>query len=285
MEPKIIRKSILLSIVLVVGAFFIIGSMGGGTGGSSAPKPTQIDTSKMSDAKKAELSALQKKKDELESEIIVLNDKIWESTRSTAQKWQPEDGIFNLITDPGGFLKGQKADQAATANKVKKSDAIVELKHVESQIDKIANESKKNCFPGETKILLSSGEYKDISMINIGDRIMAYDIAKDRLVDSFVKHVYVDDNNHYYIINEGIRATAYERFLSKKGCKKIRDLTVGDEIFNGNGYETVRNIKKVNADLKVFNLNINSSHNFFVSNNGRDTNLLVHNSSGGGGGK
>jgi len=122
-------------------------------------------------------------------------------------------------------------------------------------------ESKKSCFPKETKILLSNGQSVTIDSINPNDEVMIYDIAKNEIGSSTVREVYVSDNNHVYIINDALSATAYERFLTReRGWLKIRDIKLGDAIFNGNTYETVSSITKVLKNQAVYNLNIDSTH-------------------------
>jgi hypothetical protein len=167
--------------------------------------------------------------------------------------------------------------------RIELSDIDKKIKSTQGQIDYETQQSNKSCFPEETKVLLASNEYKPISAVKVGDSVLTYDIGKDAITSSPVKHIFISDNNHYYLLNGKIRATAYERFLTGKGWKKIRDLSVGDNIFNGNSYEPVTSIEMKEIDQTVYNLNIESSHNFFVSVDGEEP-LLVHNSGGGGGG-
>ncbi len=159
-----------------------------------------------------------------------------------------------------------------------------ELAVIENEIDRLKNEAKKTCFNADTQILLANGKSKKISEIKINDEVMIYDIAKDKISSDRVKEIYVSDNNHMYVINRDIMATAYERFLTKrKGWLKIRDLKVGDEIFDGNSFQKIDSIYKIKKIQKVYNLNISSKHNFFASNSGKEF-FLIHNCSGGSGG-
>ena len=153
---------------------------------------------------------------------------------------------------------------------------------IESDINKLKAESTKTCFPKSVKILLADGSNKEISKIKKDDLVMVYDVGKDEISASKVKKVYISDNNHMYIINSSINATAYERFLTEDhGWMKIRDLKVGDRVFDGNSYEKIVRIDKILKKQKVYNLNILSKHNFFVSSNGNKY-FLIHNCSGGG---
>jgi hypothetical protein len=98
-----------------------------------------------------------------------------------------------------------------------------------------------------------------------------------------VMEIFTTENNHYYQVNERVAATAYERFLTRRGWRKVRDLTFQDEVFNGNSFEKVSSLDKTTTALTVYNLRIDTAHNFFVSNDG-EAFLLVHNTGGGGGG-
>ena len=167
--------------------------------------------------------------------------------------------------------------------RIELSDIDKEIVTTQGQIDYETQQVNKSCFPEETQVLLANNEYKPISAIKVGDSVLTYDIGKDAITSSPVKQIFISDNNHYYMINGKIQATAYERLLTSKGWKKIRDLEIGETVFNGNFYEPVTSVDLKEVDLTVYNLNIESSHNFFVSLDGESP-LLVHNSGGGGGG-
>ncbi len=157
------------------------------------------------------------------------------------------------------------------------------IAELQRNIDYRENTTQQSCFPAETLVLMADGSYKKISGISVGDALTTYDIATERIEQSYVKQVFTDENNHYFSLNEKIYATGHERFLTRNGWQKIRDLRIGDEVFNGNTYEPVVNLEKKEVELEVYNLNIEKSHNFFVSLDGMAP-FLVHNSSGGDGG-
>lgn len=156
---------------------------------------------------------------------------------------------------------------------------------LDRQMDKILNESNQSCFPKDTLVMLNDGTQKPIQNVNIGDEVMVYDIGKDTISSSKVMKKFVSPNNHMYVINKSINATAYERFLTLDGWKKIREIEAGqDFIFDGNGYVEVESIHKENKNLTVYNLNIDTAHNFFVTPQDGSRIYLIHNSGGGGGG-
>jgi hypothetical protein len=150
-------------------------------------------------------------------------------------------------------------------------------------ITTIKKESEQSCFPETTQVLLSNGNFKSIDTIQNGDEVMVYDIAKDRLDSSIVTQTLKSQNNHYYTINNSLKATAYERFLTDSGWKRAWEIEPNDTIFTGNSYESVQTKSKIHGDLDVYNLTVANSHNFFVSQDGHNI-LLVHNHGGGGGG-
>ncbi len=154
---------------------------------------------------------------------------------------------------------------------------------VEQEMEKMLNESTKTCFPKNTKIVMFDGSLKEIDTIKKGDKVMIYSITNDTIGESSVNKKFTSTNNHLYIINNSIKTTAYERFLTQDGWKRAYDITVGDTIFNGNSYVDVDSVYKVKKDLTVYNLNIKSTHNFFVSFGHDDEWFLIHNCGGEGG--
>jgi hypothetical protein len=189
--------------------------------------------------------------------------------------------IQSIYEDPHIFIQNKQWEREFAVNEIVEKQR--ELGRINSKMDQVLEEAAKSCFPASTTILMDGGGIKQIAEIKIGDVVMVYDIATDTMSTAPVKKLYTDDNNHYYTVNEEVKATAYERFLTRRGWRKIRDLSLQDEIFNGNDFEKVSSLDKTAADLKVYNMQIDTAHNFFVSSDGQNF-LLVHNSGGGGGG-
>jgi len=166
---------------------------------------------------------------------------------------------------------------------IKINQAANKRDSIQAKMDAILAESTKTCFPKNTKVVMFDGSLKDIDTIVKGDKVMIYDIANDVISESTVNKKFINTNNHLYIINDNIKTTSYERFLTKDGWKRTHDLSTKDSIFNGNSFVKVDSIYKVKKDLTVYNLNINSTHNFFVSSKNNDEWFLIHNCGGGGG--
>eukprot|EP01156_Anaeramoeba_ignava_P014676 Anaeramoba_ignava/a609962_9.p1 GENE.a609962_9~~a609962_9.p1 ORF type:complete len:328 (-),score=21.19 a609962_9:816-1799(-) len=158
---------------------------------------------------------------------------------------------------------------------------------LDGEMDKIVDEVEKACFPEDTLIVMADGTKKSISEVKVGESVMIYDIGNDLISSSTINKKFVTPNNHLYILNGSIKATAYERFLTLKGWKKIRELTSSDKVFDGNSYVAVKSLTKMEKEMDVYNLNINSTHNFFVARKDKNELFLIHNTSGGsdGGGK
>jgi hypothetical protein len=285
-----IKKFILVSAVVGSGIFFLVGSMPGHNIATiDPPKVDYIYTENLSLAKQEEVKKL--KKEELEIKIAQRENASLTS-RLIAQREQALEKAMKdkKRIDPYTSIESAKKHKiyVAACEKVQESNdeasnLTSKLSRVQSQLNKLAKESRVSCFPKDTQVMMSDGTYKYISELKQGDALTVYDIGKDTITESTVNKVFVDENNHYYVINDSIKATAYERFLTSHGWETIKTLQVGDKIFNGNSYVDVSSVEKIHIKDTVYNLNINENHNFFVSYDGKDA-LLVHNSGGGGGG-
>jgi hypothetical protein len=287
---KKVRKALLLSAVFGSGMFFLLGSMPGHNIATiDPPKVSHIYTENLSLAKQEEVKQL--KRQEIDLKIAtrknnqLTNRLIYEKERTLEECMKEKKKVNPYVSLEEG-VKHKK--YVAATKKVQDSNdeasrIDMELQRVQSKLNKLAEESRTSCFPKDTQVLLSNGTYKYISDLKQGDKLTVYDIAQDAITESTVNKVFIDENNHYYVINNSLKATAYERFLTTHGWETIKTLQVGDKIFNGNSYIEVSSIEKIHIDDKVYNLNINDNHNFFVSYDGKNS-LLVHNSGGGGGG-
>lgn len=189
--------------------------------------------------------------------------------------------LQSVYESPHIFIQNKQWEREFAVNEIVEKQR--ELRKINQKIDEVLNESTKGCFPADTAILMGDGGLKPIDEIRIGDRVMVYDIGRDELAVAPVDQLFASDNNHYYRVNGSVAATAYERFLTRQGWRKVRDLTAQDEIYDGNGFTRVESLEKTTTDLTVYNLRVDSAHNFFVSNDG-DSFLLVHNTGGGGDG-
>ncbi len=139
------------------------------------------------------------------------------------------------------------------------------------------------CFTPETKILMADGSLKNISDVVVGDILKSYNEETGRLVATNVVKTYKFNQNHYYLINKGIKITAKHRFLTDSGWKRACDLKVSDKIKSQGKFIEVGSIDLIAPlDIKVYNLEVDKHHSFLVSD-GVDP-YVVHNSCGGGDG-
>jgi Pretoxin HINT domain len=166
--------------------------------------------------------------------------------------------------------------------------ALNDISRREKRIDEL--ESKKaailrqetaSCFPDDTFIQTKEGKLKPIMQVKAGDMVMAFDIGTQTNVSRRVLETYQGTNNHYYLINGAVKATAYERFLTTNGWKKVIHLKKGDIIQTNQGFEIIDSLSVENGILEVYNLQVEESHTFYVVGHG-DKLYIVHNSSEGG---
>jgi hypothetical protein len=156
------------------------------------------------------------------------------------------------------------------------------IKKLTSEKAAILNQATPSCFPGETFIQTKNGKLKPIRQIKAGDMVMAFDIGTQTNVPRKVLDTYKDNNNHYYLINGSVKATAYERFLTPNGWKQVMHLKKGDTVQTNQGMETIDSLIIKNGVLEVYNLQVEESHTFYVAGHGGKL-YIVHNygSSGG----
>ena len=286
------RFSILKVLVLfAVGVFFLLGS--GGGGGPSTEKKKEHQPWELSADKRKEYDTLKKKRDYAQKVRDRRYIEYWNEREEKVGLHQAadEESVFNQNLEVGEYKpygRGRGSNmvwQPRGTDKLHHEISKIDknIQQIDKQIDDLFKENKHTCFPPDTLVLMEDYSHKAIKDIKIGDRVVVYGIAKDTMETSVVKDITISKNNHFYQINNAVKATAYERFFTGDGWKKIRELQVGDTIFNGNGFEEITSITKEEVDATVYNLTISESHNFFVSHDGKSS-MLVHNSSGGHGG-
>lgn len=139
------------------------------------------------------------------------------------------------------------------------------------------------CFPGDAKVVMEDGSTRMFSDIRPGDMVMTYDIGYDSLIAKPVLEVYTFDSNHLYTINGHFTTTGGERLLTQDGWKQVNNLEVGDKVLMGQDMVDVESIDYQSADLKVYNLHVAETHNFYVATEDYGS-YLVHNCGGNGGG-
>jgi len=143
------------------------------------------------------------------------------------------------------------------------------------------------CFPPGTKITMADGTCKNIEDIRIGERVMSYEIANNRLT-SWTVRMLGDPIHPVFNINDGlIQATVDHPLRIKKQCgqlgwgvldtvkgkystrlkEDVLAIKVGDQLFTEDGRWV--EVVKINIDPKpVQTYNIMSysgRHNYFAN--------------------
>lgn len=260
-----LKRWLLLALVFSFGSLLIMGCLPG-MYGPPVKKPTTIEKTNDSGLSPTQKHRVDELMDKREALVIKREGKYDELTTLV------NSGSKNPLVGMRIDKLTQRIDKLTS-----------QIQATNDQITTIRQEAQQSCFPKNTKIMLSDGSFKTIDTIQKGDSVMVYDIAKDRLDSSIVTDTLKSQNNHYYIFNDSLKATAYERFFTTNGWKRAWEIEPNDAIFTGNSYESVRTKSKIHGNLDVYNLTVANSHNFFVSQDGHNI-LLVHNHGGGGGG-
>ncbi len=139
------------------------------------------------------------------------------------------------------------------------------------------------CFPADAIVLMEDGSTRRITDLRPGDMVMTYDIGYDTVDSRPVIEIYAFDSDHLYTINNHLMTTGGERLLTNSGWKEVNRLRVGEFVLMDQDMVEIININYKAVKLKVYNLHVADTHNFYVST--KDSgNYLVHNSCGGGGG-
>lgn len=157
-----------------------------------------------------------------------------------------------------------------------------QLSGLEKEKQRILNESM-GCFPPETLVLLEDGSTKAFAKVSTGDRVMTYDIGRDRMIGKPVVNLYAVKANHLYSINDDFKTTGGERLLTRKGWKTVRNLKNGDTVYGNGRMITIEDIRVDRVDSRVVNMEVADTHNFYIQTAEGST-YLVHNTSGGDGG-
>ena len=79
------------------------------------------------------------------------------------------------------------------------------------------------------------------------------------------------------LLNDNLKVTGTHPFaVGNDVWKEAAELKVGDKVL-GNSHIKIKSIKKVEKAVQVFNLTVNGTHNYFVSDEDEKEVFLVHN--------
>ncbi len=148
--------------------------------------------------------------------------------------------------------------------------------------DKALSQSA-GCFPADAMVLMQDGSTRKFADIKAGDMVMTYNIGYDTVESRPVLEIYRFDSDHLYTINNHLMTTGGERLLTKNGWKEVNRLKVGEFVLMDQEMVEITTINYQAVNLKVYNLHVADTHNFYASTKDSGS-YLVHNSCGGGGG-
>jgi hypothetical protein len=126
------------------------------------------------------------------------------------------------------------------------------------------------CFLAGTKITTKEG-MKSIEQIEVGDKVTSFDAISGKLKYAQVLKTFVHDSDNYLIINGKLKVTPNHPIYSGGKWISAGELRGGDVLVTLEGDETVNSVKTVEEKNKVYNLEVDGTHNYFAEG------VLVHN--------
>ncbi|MFH1101346.1 MAG: triple tyrosine motif-containing protein [Methanobacteriota archaeon] len=132
------------------------------------------------------------------------------------------------------------------------------------------------CFVAGTPIIMSDGLTKNIEDVIVGERVLAYDEASQRVrvapVTEVFHHMPVEMGSYYLVINDDLRVTRNHPLYVNGEWKTAEDVQIGDLLFSVNGVDIpVTSIGKICEQVATYNLEIGMYHTYFADD------VLVHN--------
>ncbi len=135
---------------------------------------------------------------------------------------------------------------------------------------------KGGCFTGETKILMSNGDYKFIKDIKAGDKILT---KKDKESSQYIEGNVNSTVSHYVpgylLINQNLEVTPEHVVLVNGLWNTAGNIKVGDYMMNRDGSKIkVNSIQEVEEPTWVYNFEVDQYHTYLANN------YYVHNDKG-----
>lgn len=182
--------------------------------------------------------------------------------------------------DLGGYADVSPLEYTMTENDiVRNKKAIGSLKKQK----KALTAESVGCFLPDALVQMGDGSFKPFVNVMPGDKVMSYDIGYDKQVSRSVVKLYSVESNHLYKINDEFETTGGERLLTQDGWKEINSLKKGDIIHVNGEMIEIFAIEFNRTNHRLHNMQVDNTHNFYVST-ANGTRYLVHNCDGGGGG-
>lgn len=129
-----------------------------------------------------------------------------------------------------------------------------------------------SCFLAGTKILLASGDYKNIEEIKLGDEIKAFDEVAQDFKPGKVVHLFVHKSPAYYILNKNLNVTPEHRFFSEGKWIPLGELRIGDKLLNSQGQVVlIKSLEMIEQESTVYNFEVEKYHTYIAGD------VVVHN--------
>lgn len=140
--------------------------------------------------------------------------------------------------------------------------------------------SSTACFDGDTLVKTSEG-YKEISTVEIGDRVYSYNEFTDAYNYMEVSNVIKSSTDtlvRVSVAEETIVTTKTHPFYTPQGWIEAKDLAVGTEILTNDGFVSVAFVEteKLQSETWVWNLTVPYTHTYTVT----EEDVVVHNACG-----
>jgi hypothetical protein len=135
------------------------------------------------------------------------------------------------------------------------------------------------CFPAGTKILLQSGDKKNIENIIEGDGVVSFDTHNKKFTTGRVTKINKSTQSGLVYLKtefgEELKSTLGHMIYCQKGWVTADTLVVGDELVNSNGdISKIISIEILDGECEVYHLlNVGNDHTYFAND------ILVHNRS------
>lgn len=193
------------------------------------------------------------------------------------------DSVFEMILKTTYEAKSKTISLLNKSKRVmsfNKDELIkyVKQQHPDEEATSIVNTLMGACFTASTLVLTNLG-YKPICEINDGDQVLSKNIETGEESYQIVLNTYEKETDKTIVINMGndkIETTENHLFFVKDNWwRAASNLKPGDliETNNESCLVTEINVITTSKPIRVYNLNVDVNHNYYVGKN----NCLVHN--------
>lgn len=143
------------------------------------------------------------------------------------------------------------------------------------------------CFPANTYIVTNHGLYTISELYNLWKNNKQLPLIKSfnennkcfefkKMTYAWIKQTNILIKIHFD--NNTIECTPNHKFLTTNGYKEAVKLTNTDYIiFNNNIQKTIQSTEIINKTTDVYDIEVESNHNFIVTTNNTDMGAIVHN--------